>query len=108
MNDGNTHDQCSCAALKRCVCLAKFISPDTELDFCGAKNIQDLKMKKFPIPDGTTEKLMCDRSTLSIEFSDWQEQLWLITFHKLIAFQGIGAIGSEISEMYEPLTCLSQ
>ena len=58
-------------------------------------------MKKFPVSDGRIEKLMCDRNTLSIKFSDWQEQLWLITFHKLIAFQGIGAIGSEISEMYE-------
>lgn len=58
-------------------------------------------MKKFPVSDGRIEKVMCDRNTLSIEFSDWQEQLWLITFHELIAFQGIGAIGAEISEMYE-------
>ncbi|MFC6337228.1 hypothetical protein GIR22_25805 [Pseudomonas sp. CCM 7891] len=58
-------------------------------------------MNKFPVSDGTIEKITCSRSTLLMMFSDWQEALWIITFHDLIAFEGIGAVGSEISEMYE-------
>ncbi|KAA0944620.1 MULTISPECIES: hypothetical protein [unclassified Pseudomonas] len=58
-------------------------------------------MKKFPVSDGTIEKITCNRNTLLMEFTDWQEQSWIISFQDLIAFQGIGAVGSEISEMYE-------
>lgn len=37
-------------------------------------------------------------------FTDWQEQSLLITFHDLIAFQGLCAVGCEIGEMYEEET----
>ena len=58
-------------------------------------------MKKFPVADGTIEKLICNRNTLIMEFTDWQERRWEITFNDLVAFQGIGAVGSEICDMYE-------
>ncbi|EZI25648.1 hypothetical protein PUN49_25020 [Pseudomonas extremaustralis] len=58
-------------------------------------------MTTFPVSDGTIEKVTCNRNTLIMEFTDWQEASWEITFNDLVAFQGIGAVGSEICDMYE-------
>jgi len=66
-------------------------------------------MTDFPISDGVIEKITCNRETLVMEFTDWQENSWEITFNNLIAFQGISAIGAEICDMYEDRsTSLSQ
>jgi uncharacterized protein CbrC (UPF0167 family) len=65
------------------------------------KNIQEADMKKFPVADGTIEKLICNRNTLIMEFTDWQERRWEITFNDLVAFEGLGAVGTEICDMYE-------
>ena len=57
-------------------------------------------MKKIPVADGTIEKLICNRNTLIMEFTDWQEKRWNITFNDLVALQMIGAAGPKTGEMY--------
>ena len=54
-----------------------------------------------PFSDGTIESIMCEHENLSIEFLDWQEQLWMVTSKNVLAFKAIGAVGCEESEMYE-------
>lgn len=77
------------------------MSPDTEPASCRANGTQGPEMTKFPVSDGTIEKVTCHRNALLMEFTDWQENSWLIIFEDLIAFQGINAIGAEVCDMYE-------
>jgi uncharacterized protein CbrC (UPF0167 family) len=77
------------------------MSPDTEQASYPANGIQVSDMTKFPVSDGTIEKITCLRNSLLMEFTDWQEKSWLITFENLIAFQGISAVGAEVCDMYE-------
>ena len=58
-----------------------------ELAFYQAKNTQEPNMSDFPISDGTIEKITCTRTTLLMEFTDWQEKSWEITFDDLIFFE---------------------
>lgn len=69
--------------------------------FYQAKSIQESDMTKFPVSDGTIEKVTCTRNALVMDFRDWKERLWKITFNELVAFQGIGAVGADICDMYE-------
>lgn len=79
-----------------------------ELAFYQAKNTQEPNMSDFPISDGTIEKITCTRTTLLMEFTDWQEKSWEITFDDLIAFHGISAVGAEVCDMCEePASSLS-
>lgn len=77
------------------------MSPVMEPASCRANDTQVPDMTKFPVSDGTIEKVTCCRNTLLMEFTDWQEKSWVITFEGLIAFQGISAVGAEICDMYE-------
>jgi len=64
--------------------------------------------QNFPVSDGIIEKITCERENLFLEFLDWQEQRWLITFENVMGFSGIGAVGAETSEIYiEHMTPLS-
>ncbi|MHC8410271.1 hypothetical protein ACYZTR_08905 [Pseudomonas sp. Hz4] len=66
-------------------------------------------MTKFPVSDGTIEKITCERESLCIELLDWQEELWKITFEDVLGFKSVGAVGTELSEMFvESATSLSQ
>ncbi|MEO4015045.1 hypothetical protein [Pseudomonas rossensis] len=66
-------------------------------------------MTVFPVSDGTIESITCEHENLFVEFLDWQEQLWMVTFQNVLAFKAIGAVGCEVSEMYEEdVTSLSE
>lgn len=66
-------------------------------------------MTEFPVSDGTLEKITCERDSLCIEFLDWQEELWNITFENVLGVKSLGAVGAEVSEMLlESATSLSQ
>ena len=80
------------------------MTPNTGQASCRANDTQESDMTKFPVSDGTIEKITCNRNTLLLEFTDWQEKSWLVTFEGLIAFQGVSAVGAEICDMYEEKT----
>ncbi|MFS2068617.1 hypothetical protein ACEN9D_07665 [Pseudomonas sp. CT11-2] len=66
-------------------------------------------MTEFPVSDGTIEKITCEHDSLCIEFLDWQEELWEITFEHVLGVKSLGAVGTEVSEMFlENATSLSQ
>lgn len=66
-------------------------------------------MTEFPVSDGVIEKITCGRESLFIEFLDWQEERWIITFENVLGFKSVGAVGAEISEMFvKDVTPLSQ
>ncbi|EJL97937.1 hypothetical protein PMI18_04217 [Pseudomonas sp. GM102] len=66
-------------------------------------------MKEFSVSDGTIEKMTCEHERIFIEFLDWQEQRWIITFENVLGVKCVGAIGAEISEMFVmDVTSLSQ
>ncbi|MDQ3203009.1 MAG: hypothetical protein M3Q94_12740 [Pseudomonadota bacterium] len=56
-------------------------------------------MTSFSVSDGTIEKITCEYGSISIEFVDWQEERWTITFENVLGFKSIGAVGAEVSEM---------
>ncbi|MBK5552100.1 hypothetical protein JFU49_17725 [Pseudomonas sp. TH03] len=66
-------------------------------------------MTEFSVSDGTIEKIICERERIFIEFVDWQEERWLITFENVLGFKSVGAVGAEVSEMFvKDITPLSQ
>jgi hypothetical protein len=66
-------------------------------------------MTEFPVSDGTIEKMTCEHERVFLEFLDWQEKRWIITFENVLGVKSVGAIGAEISEMYVmDVTSLSQ
>ncbi|MHC8393739.1 hypothetical protein ACYZT8_08740 [Pseudomonas sp. LB3P93] len=66
-------------------------------------------MTKFPVSDGTIEKITCERERIFIAFLDWQEERWIITFENVLGFKSVGAVGAEVSEMFvKDVTPLSQ
>lgn len=66
-------------------------------------------MTEFAVSDGTIEKITCERESMFIEFLDWREGLWLITFNDVLGCKSVGAVGAEVSEMFvEDVTSLSQ
>ena len=68
-----------------------------------------LLFQHLPASDGTIEKITCEREHLFLEFLDWQEQRWIITFENVMGFSGIGAVGAETSEFFtEEMTTLSK
>jgi hypothetical protein len=56
-------------------------------------------MTEFTVSDGTTKKITCERESVFIEFLDWREELWLITFNNVLGCKSLGAVGAEVSEM---------
>ncbi|WDH23153.1 hypothetical protein [Pseudomonas chlororaphis] len=58
-------------------------------------------MNSFSVADGTVKKITSTPGILVVNFTDWKEQDWTITFENLIAFQSLGAEGEEISEIIE-------
>jgi hypothetical protein len=69
--------------------------------FFPVKNIQGNNMIKLAFADGVIEKITCSHEDLFVDFLDWQEKLWVITFKNVSGFKGIGAVGSEVSEFTE-------
>lgn len=66
-------------------------------------------MTEFPVSDGTIEKITCERERIFIEFLDWREEHWIITFENILGFKSLGAVGAELSEMLvKDVTPLSQ
>jgi len=66
-------------------------------------------MTEFPVSDGTIEKIMCERERIFLEFLDWREERWIITFENVLGFKSVGAVGGEVSEMLvRDVTSLSQ
>jgi len=66
-------------------------------------------MTEFPVSDGTIEKITCERERIFIEFLDWQEKRWIITFENVLGFKSVGALGAEVAEMFvKDVTPLSQ
>lgn len=66
-------------------------------------------MTEFPVSDGTIEKITCERERIFIEFLDWQEERWIVTFENVLGFKSVGAVGAEVSEMFvKDVTSLSQ
>lgn len=57
-------------------------------------------MTEFPVSDGTIKKITCERERIFIEFLDWQDEHWIITFENVLGFKSVGAVGAEISEMF--------
>ena len=56
-------------------------------------------MNIFSVSDGTIQKITSHPGKLSIEFKDWKEEVWILKFEDLVAFQSIGAEGEEIAEI---------
>lgn len=56
---------------------------------------------KPPIAGGTIKKITCNHEDLLVDFLDWQENLWTITFKNIGGFKGVGAVGSEALELIE-------
>lgn len=56
-------------------------------------------MTEFQVSDGTIERITCERERIFIEFLDWQEERWIITFEDVLGFKSIGAVGAELSEI---------
>jgi len=56
-------------------------------------------MNIFSVSDGTIQKITSHPGKLYIEFKDWKEEVWILTFEDLVAFQSIGAEGEEIAEI---------
>ena len=72
----------------------KFWKPaSTERNHYNAEN--------FSFSDGVIDQLTAKRDELLMVFTDQQEQLFLITFHRLIAFHGLSPAGSEVCDMHE-------
>lgn len=66
-------------------------------------------MTGFPVSDGTIERITCEHERVFIEFLDWQEVRWIITFENVLGFKSVGAVGAEVSEMFvKDVTPLSQ
>ncbi|MBK5397406.1 hypothetical protein JFU47_11930 [Pseudomonas sp. TH39(2020)] len=66
-------------------------------------------MTEFPVSDGTIEKITCERERIFLEFLDWREERWIITFENVLGFKSVGAVGAEVSEMFvRDVTSLSQ
>ena len=57
-------------------------------------------MTEFPVSDGTIEKITCERERIFLEFLDWREERWIITFENVLGFKSVGAVGAEVSEMF--------
>lgn len=57
-------------------------------------------MTEFPVSDGTIKKITCERERVFIEFLDWQEGRWIITFENVLGVKAFGAVGTEVSEMF--------
>lgn len=68
-----------------------------------------LKMKKFSVLDGAVEKITCERERIFIEFLDWKNEPWIITFENVLGFRSVGALSAGLSEMFvKDVTSLSQ
>jgi hypothetical protein len=66
-------------------------------------------MTEFSVSDGIIEKITCERERIFLEFLDWREERWIITFENVLGFKSVGAVGAEISEMFvRDITTLSQ
>ncbi|MBN3865439.1 hypothetical protein HCU66_24865 [Pseudomonas frederiksbergensis] len=66
-------------------------------------------MTEFQFSDGTIERITCEHERIFIEFLDWQEERWIITFENVLGFKSVGAVGAEVSEMFvKDVTPLSQ
>lgn len=66
-------------------------------------------MTEFPVSDGTIERITCERERIFLDFLDWQEERWIITFENVLGFKSVGAVGMEVSEMFvKDVTPLSQ
>ena len=57
-------------------------------------------MTEFPVSDGTIERITCEHERIFIEFLDWQEVRWIITFENVLGFKSVGAVGTEVSGMF--------
>jgi len=53
----------------------------------------------FCVADGSIQNLGSSLGLLRVEFMDWQQQPWVLSFSGLIAYQSVGAEGTEIAEL---------
>jgi hypothetical protein len=53
----------------------------------------------FSVVDGSIQGISSRPGLLRVEFIDWQEQPWVLSFNDLVAFQSLGAEGSQIAEL---------
>ena len=53
----------------------------------------------FCVADGSIQNLGSSLGLLRVEFTDWQQQPWVLSFSGLIAYQSVGAEGTEIAEL---------
>ncbi|WP_139833049.1 MULTISPECIES: hypothetical protein [unclassified Pseudomonas] len=56
-------------------------------------------MNEFSAIDGTIKKITSTPRKISVEFLDWKEQLWMLTFENVVSFLSSSAEGAEISEI---------
>lgn len=53
----------------------------------------------FCVADGSIQNLCSSPGLLRVEFIDWQQQPWVLSFSGLVAYQSLGAEGTEIAEL---------
>lgn len=53
----------------------------------------------FCVADGSIQHLGSSPGLLRVEFIDWQQQAWVLSFTGLVAYQSLGAEGTEIAEL---------
>lgn len=53
----------------------------------------------FCVADGSIQNLASSFGLLRVEFIDWQQQPWVLSFTGLVAYQSLGAEGTEIAEL---------
>lgn len=61
----------------------------------------DCDPEKISITGGTIEQVTCKRGELLMVFTDRQDRSLLITFHNPTTFQGVSAVGAEVSGIHE-------
>lgn len=66
-------------------------------------------MTKLAISDSTIINITYSRNSVCVEILDWHEEFWSITFDNVSGCKSIGAVGTELSDMYvEDVTTLSK
>lgn len=53
----------------------------------------------FCVADGSIQNLASSFGLLRVEFIDWQQQPWVLSFTGLVAYQSLGAEGAEVAEL---------